>query len=144
MDPFREIAREIEKKSQGIAKQMIMGLPSELGTITSTGLKLDNFKHEIRDFLVADWEIKVELPAASRVTKIAAPVNADGTDISGSTTYSDLTRLDFNVQGVGDPKATVKVHLDLKSGLKPGDRVLVSQVNGGQDFVVIAKVVTYG
>jgi hypothetical protein len=133
----------IEQRAAGHADRIASTLPAELGTITETmALKLDRFRHEIKDYLVADWELKIELPQASRVIKTAAPVEADGSDIPEVTTYSSLTRLDFNVQGVGDPTATVKCHLNLKDGLKPGDRVLVLPVNGGQDFAVISKVVS--
>lgn len=141
MDPYKQLARLLEDRMARHAGRAVAGLFCELGTITATGLKLDGFKHEIRDYLVADWEVKIEIPQASRVIKTASPVNPDGSDIPGSTAYSSLTRLDFNVQGVGDSSATVKVHLDLKSSLKPGDRVLAVPVNGGQDVVVIAKVV---
>lgn len=144
MDPYKELAGIIEQRSAGHANRIASTLPAELGTITQTmALKLDRFRHEIKDYLVADWELKVELPQASRVIKTAAPVEADGSDIPDVTGYSSLTRLDFSVQGMSDPTATVKVHLNLKEGIKPGDRVLVLPVNGGQDFVVIAKVIPY-
>lgn len=111
-----------------------------LGTITPGGLKLDLFKNVIPDYMVADWELKIEIPQASRVIKTASPVNEDGSD-TPATQYSDLTRLDFSVQGEGS-NATKEVHLDLKTGLKPGDRVLAIPVNNGQDAVVICKVVS--
>jgi len=123
------------------AGRAVAGLVCELGTITATGLKLDGFKHEIRDYLVAEWEMKLEIPQASRVVKTASPVNADGSNIPGSTVYSALTRLDFQQ---GDPSAVLEVRLNLKESLKPGDRVLAVPVNGGQDAVVIAKVVPNG
>lgn len=141
-NPYKELASILDMRMKGHAGQALSGVPCELGTMTATGLKLDNFKHEIQDYLVADWELKIELPQASRVIKTAAPVNPDGSDVPGSTQYSSLSRLDFNVQGMGDPAATVKVHLNMKAGLKPGDRVLVLPVNGGQDFVVLCKVVS--
>lgn len=141
-DPFKQLASLLDMRMAGHAARAVSGVPCELGTITATGLKLDSFKHEIKDYLVADWELKIEIPQASRVIKTAAPVNPDGSDIPGSTQYSSLTRLDFSVQDVGDPAATIKVHLNLKAGLKPGDRVLAVPVNGGQDAVVICKVVS--
>lgn len=138
MDPYKQLARLLEDRMARHAGRAVAGLFCELGTITATGLKLDGFKHEIRDYLVADWEMKLEIPQASRVVKTASPVNADGSDIPGSTVYSDLTRLDFQQ---GDPGAVLKVRLNLKESLKPGDRVLAVPVNGGQDAVVICKVV---
>ncbi len=117
----------------------------ELGTIQSDmSLKLDRFAVPIPkgDYLVVDWEVKIEIPQASRVIKTASPVKPDGSDMDdGSTVYSGLTRLDFSVQEVGDAAATIKVHLDLKSSLNPGDRVLVAWVNNHTDPVVISKVV---
>ncbi|MBW2672126.1 MAG: DUF2577 family protein [Deltaproteobacteria bacterium] len=139
-DPYKELAGLIEQRAAGHAGRVASTLPAELGTITQTlALKLDRFRHEIKDYLVADWELQIELPQASRVIQTAAPVETDGSDIPDVTTYSSLTRLDFKV--TGEPTTTVKVHLNLKAGLRAGDRVLVLPVNGGQDFVVIAKVI---
>lgn len=138
MDPYKQLARLLEDRMARHAGRAVDGLFGELGTITDTGLKLDGFKHEIRDYLVADWEIKLEIPQASRVVKTASPVAADGSDIPGSTTYSALTRLDFQQS---DPGSVLKVRLNLKESIKPGDRVLAVPVNGGQEAVVICKVV---
>ena len=117
----------------------------ELGTIQpDMSLKIDRFAVPIPkgDYLVLDLEVKMEIPQSSRVIKTASPVNPDGSDIPNVTGYSSLTRIDFNVQNVGDPAATVKVHLDLKSSLKPGDRVLVAWINDHTDPVILAKVVS--
>nr|BDD45989.1 hypothetical protein 6 [bacterium]BDD46359.1 hypothetical protein 5 [Pelagibacterales bacterium] len=54
MDPLKELALAIDKRSKGHANKVINDLRSELGTITETGLIIDNFKHEIRDYLVSD------------------------------------------------------------------------------------------
>lgn len=114
----------------------------ELGTIQADlSLKLDRFAVPIPagDYLIADWEMRLEISQASRVIKTASPVNSDGTDIPGTTTYSDLQRLDFQA---GDPGQVQDVHLNFKARLKPGDRVLVAWVNEGTDPVVLCKVVT--
>lgn len=140
-DPFKQLAGLLENRMAGIGAKVLSGMPCLLGTMTATGLKLDDFKHEVQDPLYADWTFKMELPQASRVIKIASPVNPDGSN-QGGTTYSVLSRIDFNVQGADDAGTTVKVHMDLKSELKPGDRVLVVPINSGQDHVIIAKVVS--
>lgn len=142
MDPFKQIATMLDTQAQKRASQAVSGVPCALGTITASGLKLDLYKNVIAEYMIADWELKIEIPQVSRVIKTAAPVNADGSDIPGTTQYSSISRLDFNVQDVGNPDATKEVHLDLKTGLKPGDRVLAIPVNGGQDAVVICKVVS--
>lgn len=140
-NPFKELASVMDSRSKQNFKSLLSGVPCELGTITASGIKLDGFKHEYQEYLIADWTFKIELPQASRVIKTAKPVNPDGTDIPNTTEYSALTRLDFNVEGAGGADVTVKAHLDFKSELKPGDRVLAIPINNGQDVVVICKVV---
>jgi hypothetical protein len=139
-DPIKQFASLLDMRMASHANRAVIGVPCELGTITASGLKLDSFKHEINDYLVADWEIQLEIPQASRVIQMAAPVESDGSDIPEVTSYSTLTRFDF--RSAGDPTTTIKVHLNLKEGIKPGDRVLAVPINGGQDAVVIAKVVS--
>ena len=114
----------------------------ELGMIQDDmSLKLDRFTVPVPagDYLIADWEMRLEIPQASRVIKTASPVNTDGTDIPGTTTYSNLQRLDFQA---GEPGQMPDVHLNLKANLKPGDRVLVAWVNNHTDPIVISKVVS--
>ncbi|MFX4261043.1 DUF2577 family protein [Pelotomaculum propionicicum] len=138
-NPYKELASVIEKRMAGHAARAVSGTPCELGTVTAGGLKLDSFKYEIKDYLVADWLIRQEIPQPRRVIKTAAPVNADGSDIPNSTVYSHFTRIDY--QGGGGADKIEDVRHNLSVSLKPGDRVLVIPVNGGQDFVVICKVV---
>ena len=83
MDPFRDLARLIDQRARGHVARSLAGQFCELGTITATGLKLDGFKHEIRDYLKAEGLI-----------------------------------------------------------LSSGDRVLAVPVNGGQDVVIVCKVVS--
>ena len=82
---------------------------AELGTITTNGLKLDRFKYEIQDYLVAEYLI-----TPTTIT----------TEISGSDGHTHMIKIPEQLQP-----------------LKEGDRVLAVPVNGGRDFVVIAKVV---
>jgi len=90
-NPSLRLARSLDALIHKRAAMATQGLAGELGTITKVfksnqhtvdrvWVKLDNFKHEIKDPLFADWEVKVEIPLPSRVVKIATPVNPDGTD----------------------------------------------------------------
>ncbi len=139
-DPVKQIVTLLEERMAKNVTRGIMGLPPcVLGTMTATGVLLDDFKHEIKDPLYADWHFKLEMPQPSRVVVLAAPVNSDGSDIP-PTQYSPLTRIDWTV--VGDPNTTIHVHSELKSELQPGDRVLVVPINAGQECVIICKVVS--
>ena len=135
MDPFKELGSILEARMASHAARAISGVPCELGTITAAGLKLDNFKHEIQDYLIADWLVKIHFPAFSLVGTATSPVDDQGNDLPGAITTS-LTRYDFLAREVDE------VRLELKVDIKPGDRVLAVPVNGGQDAVVIAKVVS--
>ncbi len=86
-------------------------LSAELGTITSSGLKLDRFKYEIQDYLVAEY---LTVPA----------------DYMAQTDVADLHN-----HKVITPKELLP--------LSPGDRVLAIQVNGGKDFIVVARVIPH-
>ncbi|XID92503.1 hypothetical protein ACF3MZ_29250 [Paenibacillaceae bacterium WGS1546] len=135
-DPFKSLVSTLESRFSGIAAKALSGIPSELGTITASGLKLDSFKHEIPDFLVADWVTQLELPAFSMVGTMTAPVDAQGNSQGGTT--SQLTRFDYMETKIED------VRLNWSTGIKPGDRVLAIPVNGGKDAVVVCKVVGSG
>ncbi|MDO3408554.1 hypothetical protein QWJ34_02100 [Saccharibacillus sp. CPCC 101409] len=39
---------------KGHTRQMASGLGGVLGTVTASGVKLDDFKHEIQDYLLAE------------------------------------------------------------------------------------------
>lgn len=136
-DPFKQFADVLEERMAGHAGRALSGVPCELGIITASGLKLDSFKHEVHDYLVADWLVKIHFPAFSLIGTATSPVDDQGNDLPGATT-TPLTRYDFRSREVDD------VRLELKVGLQPGDRVLAVPVNGGQDAVVIAKVVPNG
>lgn len=136
-DPFKELAKVLTSEINRSAGNAVTGVPSVLGTWTGTGVMLDNFKHELHDPLFADWTVKAELPLESRLVKLASPVQADGKDDSAAPTqYSRLTRVDWNAKN-----DTLHMHLELKSELKSGDRVLCVPINGGQDVVIVCKVV---
>jgi hypothetical protein len=128
-NPYKEIASILESRMKKHAANVITGVPCELGTITTSGLKLDNFKHEIIDYLVADWLLKVYFPKFEITGTQEGLKDSLNGAVSGQATFSfDATTID-------------EVHLELKADLKPGDRVLVIPVNGGNDYVVVTKVV---
>ncbi|MDS1004919.1 hypothetical protein P9J83_15655 [Clostridium sporogenes] len=52
---FNEIAREIKGNTNRAVSEAISYIGLDLGTVTSTGLKLDNFKYEIQDYMVLDY-----------------------------------------------------------------------------------------
>jgi len=134
MDPFKQMAEIIAGQAKKEAQSVVSGVPSELGTITASGLKLDSFKHEIPDYLVAEWTAKISLPVFFFVGTQTSPVDEQGNDLPGAST-SQRTR--YNLQA----KEISSVKIEIKPDLQPGDRVLAIPVNGGQDAVVICKVV---
>jgi len=129
MDPYKQLARLLENRMAQHAGRAVAGLFCELGTITATGLKLDGFKHEIRDYLVADWLVKMHLPAFNITGSQTGLKDSLNGDVTGQATFSF------------QPASVDEVRLEFKADLKPGDRVLAVPVNGGQEAVVICKVV---
>lgn len=100
-DPYGELADLMHSSMVGHTRKAVSGIGAVLGTITSAGLRLDDFKHEIQDYLVGEFP--------------------------GSLTLTDRTE-----------KSSL---LSLQRGLANGDRVLVLRINGGNDTVVLCKVV---
>lgn len=49
-----EIAREIKNDRNNAIGKAISGIGLEFGTITTTGLKVDSFKNEIKDYMVLE------------------------------------------------------------------------------------------
>ncbi|MDG5852504.1 hypothetical protein [Clostridium beijerinckii] len=58
-DVFNEIKRLMDSNTHGAIKGVIDGTGLTLGSITETGLKLDNFKHEFTDYMALDY-LKME------------------------------------------------------------------------------------
>lgn len=56
---INEVAREIKGHTDKTISNTISSLGFELGTMTSSGLKLDNFKYEIKEYLMLDY-LKME------------------------------------------------------------------------------------
>lgn len=122
-DPYGQLASALFSSVGKHTKQALGGVGAVLGTITGTGLKLDDFKHEFQDYMVA------ELPGLFSVPRH----NVNGTAASAEHNWGE-TSFDFQETEIED--------VSLKLALKPGDRVLVVQVNGGNDVVVVCKVVS--
>jgi len=133
-NPYKQLVTLFDARMEGKAANAISGVPCELGTITPSGLKLDSFKHEIKDYLVADWLMKIHFPAFTLIGTATWPVDENGIPLPDAKSTS--ARFDFKAEKVD------QVHLELKADIKSGDRVLVIQVNGGQDAVIIGKVVS--
>lgn len=55
MEIYNEIARELNQKINKNIKQHMMSTGIEIGVINSRGLKLDNFKYEIKDYSILDY-----------------------------------------------------------------------------------------
>jgi len=136
-DPFKSLVATLENRFSGIAAKTLSGVPSELGTITGSGLKLDSFKYELSDYLVAEWVAEIEIPPFSLVGTMTAPVDEEGNP-QGAGVPSPLTRFDFAESKIE------KARLNWAAGIQPGDRVLAVPVNGGKDAVVVCKVVSAG
>lgn len=55
MTIFNELAREIKGSTNKAIDNALSSLEFGFGTITSSGLKLDNFKYEIKDYMMLDY-----------------------------------------------------------------------------------------
>lgn len=105
----------------------------ELGTIQGDmSLKLDRFAVPIPrgEYLIAEWTVKINLPAFS--------VNGNQTGLKDSLNGDVTGDAIFNLQ----PTVIDGVKIEIKPDLKPGDRVLIAWINDNIDPVVLCKVVT--
>ncbi|PRR85951.1 hypothetical protein [Clostridium luticellarii] len=55
MREMEDLVRTINDTTNKTINNTVSGLGVEFGTITETGLQLDNFKHEITDYKVLDY-----------------------------------------------------------------------------------------
>jgi len=125
-DPYGQLASSLYASLNKQTRQAVSGIGAVLGTITSTGLKLDDFKHEMPDYMVA------ELPGLLSMPRYTAK----GIVTLGGQQQNMV--FDMEENEIEDTR------LELGKGLKPGDRVLAVRVNGGNDVVVVCKVVSSG
>ena len=90
-------------------------------------MKLDDFKHEVQDYLVAELPGTLRLPER----EVTGAISGISDVANGGTTGTDafLQKVEEAVWSLG-------------KGLKAGDRVLAMRVNGGNDIVVLCKVVS--
>jgi hypothetical protein len=123
VDPFTELVRRIDRMARDQTDRRLTWVPAMLGTITGGGLKLDNFKHEIKDYLVSHHLALAEPDMTSTET--------DG-EHSGHTVQQNLGKHSHQVITPNPIKP-----------LPAGDRVLVMPVANGQIFVVVARVVPH-
>jgi len=136
-DPIAGLVTALESRMNNLASRAVSGLSPELGVITVAGLKLDSFPYALPDYGVAEWSVQVRLPARTVVGTMTAPVNADGEPLPGAST-SQLTRFDLA------ESETAEVQLTMQGQLQPGDRVLAVPIDGGNQAIVICKVVNAG
>ncbi|KHF35866.1 hypothetical protein CM49_01804 [Paenibacillus sp. P1XP2] len=61
-DPYGQLASALYSTVGKHTRQALGGVGAVLGTITGTGLKLDDFKHEFQDYLVAELPGLLSVP----------------------------------------------------------------------------------
>ncbi|MDR9855980.1 hypothetical protein RJP21_20450 [Paenibacillus sp. VCA1] len=125
-DPYGQLASALYSSVGKHTRQALGGVGAVLGTITGTGLKLDDFKHEFQDFMVAELPGVLSVPSS----------------VLTGTTMLDERSAGGNKQQESFSNETEIEDARLSLALKPGDRVLALRVNGGNDVVVVCKVVT--
>ncbi|APB72255.1 hypothetical protein PPYC1_18585 [Paenibacillus polymyxa] len=128
-DPYGAFVSVMQSSMAGHTRQALSGVGAVLGTITSTGLKLDDFKHELQDYLVA------ELPGLLSVPRHM--YKGTSTAVESENWEGKELKTSFYI---GEDELE-DVNLSLNEGLKSGDRVLAVRVNSGNDVVVVCKVV---
>lgn len=128
IDPYAALAVSLRENAAKKAAEALTGVTAELGTVTGTGLKLDGFKHEIQDYLVAEFPGKLKLPELKLTGGVHGLRDSEGGRVEGQGEFS------FK------PSETDETVLSLR--YKPGDRVLALPLNGGNDAVVLCRVVS--
>lgn len=107
MNPYKKLAAALDNRMSIHASSAVAGMPAELGTITAGGLKLDNFKHEISDYYVADWMTKLLLPDFT-IKGTVMGLSSGGAPVTGQGTFA------FSESEVDD------VQIAFQYGLKTG------------------------
>lgn len=151
-DATTELAVAIRDLIARKTARAVAGLSSELGVITSKGVKLDHFKHEFTSPLVlepvvdADIEVSLEVPAHDETGQIvlpAIPTATNGPTVAGTypVTYK-FDRWVHDAKSLGLIKIT-KMRVKYKPQYKEGDRVVCALVNGGRDVIILSRVIPY-
>lgn len=135
-DPYVSFVSSLKQQIVGSTQQVMSGTGAELGTITATGLKLDQFKHEIQDYYIADYNMSLAMPAYT----LSGDIKVQAQYPDSETLGSGSGKMQYEVKATEIPE----VGMSLAKGLVAGDRVVVLQLNGGQDAVVLCKVVSAG
>ncbi|MGD9663292.1 MAG: hypothetical protein AB7U63_18750 [Porticoccaceae bacterium] len=119
--------------AERIASQTARPDALELGTIQADmSLKLDRFAVPIPkgDYLVAEWLVRLSLPAFSITGTQTGLKDSLNGDVTGQATFSF------------QPATVDQVKLEFKPDLKPGDRVLVAWALDGTEPIILSKVVS--
>jgi len=66
-DPYGQFAEVMRSTMSKHTQQAMSGLGAVLGTMTGSGVKLDDFKHEIQDYMVAELPGMFEMPERTEV-----------------------------------------------------------------------------
>lgn len=110
-DPYKEIAQMIDNRSKKNSRYAVMGIGSDLGAITS------RMELKLDNFKhpISDYMVSEHL-------KMDPYFFTDVEKNSGSHSHRVITNKELKPLG-------------------PGDRVIVLLINGGQEHVVVARVV---
>ncbi|MNO48785.1 hypothetical protein D3C76_391260 [compost metagenome] len=127
-DPYSALAVSLRENAAKKAAEALTGVTAELGTVTGSGLKLDSFKHEIQEYLVAEFPGTLKLPELKLVSGVRGLKDSGGGNVEGQGEFAFL------------PSETKETVLSLK--YQPGDRVLALPLNGGNDAIVLCRVVS--
>lgn len=151
-DPFKAFAMVLRQETGRAVNSVMQSMPCVLGTMTATGVYIDDFKHEIKDplvlepFIDADIEVALMVPAHEETGVIVLPViptQADSPTVPGD--YQVTFKFDtwnYSAKANGMIKAT-RARVKFKPEYRPGDRVLCVLVNDSRDIVIVSRVVPY-
>lgn len=121
--PMTTLAREINKKINGASSALRSEVSCEIGTITDDGLMLDLLERPITGYLVSDL--------FERMDDILDMLQTIADYISESSIH--------NEEGGLDP--IIEIAKEEYAPLKTGDRVIAIPISGGNNYVVVGRVV---
>lgn len=127
VDPYTALVVALRDNSRDQLQAGLSGVALELGTITASGLKLDRFKYEISDYMMAEFPGRLRMPQVELAGRVNLLEDGTGDRIQGEGVFSF------------EPSESKEVSFLVQ--YKPGDRVLVIPLEGGHEALVICKVV---